>query len=140
MAKPAKMTSTEKNSVSGLNQLDRERASMMQEHAAAIAREKYEEWYYGCGMTARECRKLGQRIAVWNMEKQHLDEQKRYDGTVRKDGTIDYYSVPTDDEHIMSKKEVRAADPYIFRIQDGYHKIYTDYIEERIESGTLGFA
>merc|ERR1712224_1008661 len=74
-AKPAKNITTTTKKKKGVSEsnLDRERASMMKEHAAAIAREQYEVMYYGCGMDAEDCKKEAQRMAIWNMERQHLD-------------------------------------------------------------------
>ena len=67
--------------------LDRERASMMKEHAATIARERYDTFFEGCGMTDVEAKEYGQRMAVWNLRSQHLCGES-FLGDLHDDGTI----------------------------------------------------
>ena len=108
--------STRKGEHAGMSNLDRERASMMKEHAAAIARERYESLYAGCGMTDDESKEEAQRMAVWDLQSQRLSGE-RFIGDLYDDGTIHYYVSPytTGCERII---RARATDPYIFRVRD----------------------
>ena len=99
----------------------------MKEHAAAIAREHYEDFYCGCGMTDEESKEEAQRMAVWNLQSQHLSGE-RYIGNLYDDGTIHYWVSPytTADQRTI---RASAADPYIFRVRDEYHQLYIDYVD-----------
>ena len=87
--------------------IDMERASIMREHAIALARERCEELLDGNGMKNEEIRQGSQRMAVWDLHIQHLYGE-RYVGDMHTDGTIHYYEPPhtVDDERI-----IRPADP-----------------------------
>lgn len=113
--------------------IDEERASMMREHAAALARETYEQ-LHECGMRNDEIRQEAQRLAVWDLQSQHLCGE-RYVGGMHKDGTIHYYDdenrIEYQDEHGMihsvpGERIIRPNDPYVFRVRDEYHQLFID--------------
>ena len=105
--------------------LERERSCMMTEHAMSLARERYEYFHDGNGMTADEIRHASQEIAVWDLQSQHFFEDgARRVGEVYPDGTIHFDVAPytVNDERI-----IRLPDPYVFRVSDTYHQLYIDY-------------
>jgi hypothetical protein len=108
-----------------LANIDRERASMASEHAAALARERYENMHYGNGMKNEDIRQESQRLAVWDLHRQHLCGGT-YVGDMYMDGTIHYFehdgSYTMDDERI-----IRLDDPYVFRVRDEYHQLFIDH-------------
>ena len=105
--------------------LERERSCMMTEHAMALARERYEHFHDGNGMTVDEISNAAHRIAVWALQSQHFFEDgARRVGEVYPDGTMHFdvalYTV--NDERI-----IRLADPDVVRVSDTYHQLYIDY-------------
>ena len=67
--------------------IDMERASIMREHAIALARERCEELLDGNGMKNEEIRLESQRMAVWDLHIQQLCGE-RYVGDMYTDDTI----------------------------------------------------
>jgi hypothetical protein len=105
--------------------IDRERADMMSEHAAALARERYEDMHYGNGMKNEEIRQESQSLAVWDLHRQHLCGG-RYVGDMYRDGTIHYFE--HDSSYTMDEERIiRLDDPYVFRVRDDYHQLFIDH-------------
>ena len=104
--------------------LERERACMMAEHAAALAREEYEYFHDGNGMTNEQIKQEAQNVAVWDLQGQHFFG-RRFDargiGSMYEDGTVHYHPV-SGDEQIF-----RPANPYVFRVSDGYHELFINH-------------
>ena len=71
--------------------LEREQAAMLAEHAAALAREEYEYFHDGNGMTNEQIKREAQNLVVWDLQGQHFFGD-RYDarrvGNMYKDGTL----------------------------------------------------
>ena len=67
---------------------------MLAEHAAALAREEYEYFHDGKGMTNEHIKREAQNLAVWDLQGQHFFGD-RYDarrvGNMYKDGTVHYH-------------------------------------------------
>ena len=101
--------------------IERERASMMREHASALAREEYEYLHDGNGMTNEQIKREAQNLAVWDLQGQHFFG-RRFDvrrvGNTYEDGTVHCHPV-SGDEHI-----IRPPNPYVFQISDGYHELF----------------
>ena len=104
--------------------LARERASMMTEHAAAVAREQYELSFEGGGVKNEVIRKAFQRLAIWDIEKQHLSG-KRYFGDMQENGIISYCEVMKD--YSCESRTIKPANPYVFRVRDEYHQLYINH-------------
>ena len=94
---------------------------MMREHAASLAREEYEYMHEGNGMTNEHIKREAQNLAVWDLQGQHFFG-RRFDarrvGNMYEDGTVHYHPV-SGGEHI-----IRLANPYVFRVSDGYHELF----------------
>ena len=115
--------------------LEREQAAMLAEHAAALAREEYEYFHDGNSMTNEQIKREAQNLAVWDLQGQHFFGD-RYDarrvGNMYKDGTVHYQGIKEGNEFIIT-----PADPYVFRVSDEYHELFinhyydgADYVSE----------
>ena len=104
--------------------IERERACMMRENAAALAREEYEYMHEGNGMTNEHIKREAQNLAVWDLQGQHFFG-RRFDArrveNMYENGTVHYHPV-SGGEHI-----IRPANPYVFRVSDGYHDLFIDH-------------
>ena len=114
--------------------IERERACMMRENAAALAREEYEYLHDGNGMTNEQIKREAQNLAVWDLQGQHFFG-RRFDarrvGNMYVDGAVHYHPLSGDEQII------RPANPYVFRVSDGYHELFinhyydgADYVSE----------
>ena len=97
---------------------------MMTEHAAAVAREQYELSFEGGGVKNEVIRKAFQRLAIWDIEKQHLSG-KRYFGDMQENGIISYCEVMKD--YSCESRTIKPANPYVFRVRDEYHQLYINH-------------
>ena len=104
--------------------IERERASMMREHASALAREEYEYLHDGNGMTNEQIKREAQNLAVWDLQGQHFFG-RRFDarrvGNMYEDGAVHYHPLSGDEQII------RPANPYVFRVSDGYHELFINH-------------
>ena len=105
--------------------LERERSCMMTEHAMALARERYEHFHDGNGMTVDEISHAAQRMVVWDRQSQHFfDDGARRVGELYPDGTVHFDVVPN---MVNDERIIRLADPDVVRVSDTYHQLYIDY-------------
>ena len=105
--------------------LERERACMMAEHAAALAREEYEYFHDGNGMTNEQIRQEAQNLAVWDLQGQHFFGDRfdaRRVANMCTDGTVHYQGIAEGNEFTIT-----PADPYVFRVSDGYHELFINH-------------
>ena len=95
--------------------------------------ESYEQMHL-CGKRNEEIRKEAKRLAVWDLQNQHLCGE-RYVGDMHEDGAIHYYgdsTVQYTDENGITHIEaeeliIRHSSPYVFRVSDEYHQLYIDH-------------
>ena len=105
--------------------LERERACMMAEHAAALAREEYEYFHDGNGMTKEQIKQEAQNLAVWDLQGQHFFGDRfdaRRVANMCTDGTVHYQGIAEGNEFTIT-----PADPYVFRVTDGYHELFINH-------------
>ena len=108
--------------------VDRERTSMVQEHAAALARERYDGMHDDNWLNNEEIRLASQSLAVWGLHAQHFLGERcaaRCVGEMYEDGTIHYDEPPytVEDERIITSEDL-PDDLHVFRVRDEYHQLF----------------
>ena len=89
------------------SRIDEERASMMREHVAALARERYEELHDPENeLKNEEIRQESQRLVVWDLRIRDQNQYfhwERYVGDMQENGIIHYFEAPYGDEPLVER-------------------------------------